>query len=54
VSTHDWLHAVSPVWQLPAQVPAEQTLPALQVTPHPPQFFGSMLVGMQLPLQRDW
>ncbi len=36
-----------------AHTPAEHTSPlaALQTTPHPPQLFGSLWSGMQLPLQ---
>jgi len=54
VSTHAPSHATVPGRQLDAHAPPEQTMPPWQVTPQPPQFIGSWLVGMQTPLQSAW
>jgi hypothetical protein len=54
VLTHVPLHAVRLAAQLFAQVPLRQTLPGSQTTLQPPQFAGSLLVGMHWPPQGDW
>lgn len=43
---------VPPVRQSSSHFPATQLWLAVQVTPHPPQFFGSLWVSVQVPLQR--
>jgi hypothetical protein len=53
VFTHVPLHAVRLAPQVVAQVPLRHTLPPVQTTLQPPQFEGSVLVGMHLPPQKD-
>jgi hypothetical protein len=35
-------------------LPAEHVSLAAHLTSHPPQLSGSMVVGMHVPLQKDW
>jgi hypothetical protein len=51
VSTHWRSHGVSPVKHVSVQPPPEHTCVALHTTPQSPQLSGSVLVGMQAPLQ---
>jgi hypothetical protein len=46
-------HASRPGRQPDEQAPPEHASMAAHVTPQPPQFFGSALVGMQTPLHDD-
>jgi hypothetical protein len=52
MATQDCPHCVSPVPHWEAQLPSEQTWPAAQTRPQPPQLLGSLLVSVQLPRQR--
>jgi hypothetical protein len=53
-STQELSQAVRPGEHSEEQTPALQASAPVHLTPQPPQFAGSALVGMQTPLQSDW
>jgi hypothetical protein len=52
-STQPFPQLSRPGRQVAEQVPAEHASAPVHFTPHPPQLFGSTVVGMQAPLQND-
>ena len=54
-STHEWLQSVVVGGHWPTHALLAHTgVAPVHLTPQPPQLFGSMDVGMHLPLQSAW